>query len=93
MLSAEPLNPPPPAVFHRGIAISGHGQRCGHSGTFAPYVPRGPELDLLEGGALISMVGFRFLRTRVLGWSVPFHQDFEEVNRRFYVRRRRAEGS
>lgn len=52
------------------------------------HLPRGVELDLWEGQALASMVGFRFLRTRVLGVAVPFHQDFEEVNLRFYVRRR-----
>jgi uncharacterized protein YqjF (DUF2071 family) len=52
-----------------------------------PHVPRGVELDLWEGEALVSMVGFQFLRTRVLGLAIPFHQDFEEVNLRFYVRR------
>jgi len=54
----------------------------------ARYVPRGLELDLWQGEALVSMVGFRFLHTRVLGVAIPFHQDFEEVNLRFYVRRR-----
>ena len=52
-----------------------------------PFVPRGTELDTHDGRALLSLVGFRFLRTRVLGCRVPFHQDFEEVNLRFYVRR------
>lgn len=33
-----------------------------------------------------------FLDTRVLGVPVPFHRDFEEVNLRFYVRRRGREG-
>jgi len=51
-----------------------------------PFVPRGTELDTHDGRALLSLVGFRFLRTRVLGCRVPFHQDFEEVNLRFYVR-------
>jgi uncharacterized protein YqjF (DUF2071 family) len=54
----------------------------------APLVPRGVELDFWEGEALVSLVGFRFLETRVLGFAVPFHRDFEEVNLRFYVRRR-----
>lgn len=57
-----------------------------------PYLPRGVELDLWQGEALASMVGFLFLKTRVLGVPVPFHQDFEEVNLRFYVRRRTPEG-
>jgi hypothetical protein len=60
--------------------------------ALAPHVPRGLELDLWEGEALASMVGFLFLKTRVLGAPIPFHQDFEEVNLRFYVRRRSAEG-
>lgn len=53
-----------------------------------PLVPRGVELDLWEGGALVSMVGFLFLDCRVLGVPIPFHRNFEEVNLRFYVRRK-----
>lgn len=52
-----------------------------------PLVPAGTELDMFEGKTYISLVGFEFNRTRVLGWAVPFHQNFEEVNLRFYVRR------
>ncbi len=52
-----------------------------------PLVPAGTELDLWHGRALASVVGFRFLDTRVLGVPVPFHRDFEEVNLRFYVAR------
>jgi len=52
------------------------------------YVPAGTELDLLDGRALVSIVGFRFLDTRILGVPVPFHRDFDEVNLRAYVRRR-----
>src|ERR1041385_7211042 len=52
-----------------------------------PLVPPGTELDAFEGKAYVSLVGFEFNRTRVLGWAVPFHQNFEEVNLRFYVRR------
>ncbi len=54
----------------------------------APYVPAGTELDLLDGRAVVSMVGFRFLDTRLLGVPVPFHRDFDEVNLRGYVRRK-----
>ena len=53
-----------------------------------PLVPRGVELDLWEDSALVSMVGFLFLDCRVLGVPIPFHRDFEEVNLRFYVRRK-----
>lgn len=57
-----------------------------------PLVPRGTELDAWEGETVVSLVGFLFLDTRVLGISVPFHRDFEELNLRFYVRRRGPEG-
>jgi uncharacterized protein YqjF (DUF2071 family) len=52
-----------------------------------PMVPTGTSLDLWEGHALVSVVGFQFLHTAVAGIPVPFHQRFEEVNLRFYVRR------
>jgi uncharacterized protein YqjF (DUF2071 family) len=55
--------------------------------ALAPFVPAGTELDRWNGGTLVSVVGFRFRETRVLGLSIPFHTDFEEVNLRFYVRR------
>jgi len=57
-----------------------------------PRVPAGTELDRWEGRTFVSVVGFLFLQTRVLGWSVPFHRDFEEVNLRFYVRRKTDDG-
>lgn len=50
------------------------------------YVPIGTEVDSWQGKTFVSMVGFMFLNTKVLGFAVPFHQDFEEVNLRFYVR-------
>lgn len=52
-----------------------------------PHVPIGTELDLWQGEALVSVVGFCFLNTRLLGWAIPFHRHFTEVNLRFYVRR------
>jgi uncharacterized protein YqjF (DUF2071 family) len=55
-------------------------------------VPRGTELDEWQGRMYLSVVGFLFLGTRVLGLPIPFHRDFEEVNLRFYVRRRTEEG-
>ncbi|MBV9880531.1 MAG: DUF2071 domain-containing protein [Gemmatirosa sp.] len=57
-----------------------------------PLVPAGTALDVWHGRALVSIVGFRFLRTRVLGVPVPFHRDFDEVNLRFYVRREMPDG-
>jgi uncharacterized protein YqjF (DUF2071 family) len=57
-----------------------------------PLVPAGTELDWFSGKAWLSLIGFKFNRTRVLGFAVPFHQDFEEVNVRFYVRREAKRG-
>jgi len=50
------------------------------------------ELDPFEGGHFVSVVGFLFEDTRVLGVPVPGHRHFEEINLRFYVRRREADG-
>src|SRR5881394_2023350 len=49
-------------------------------------VPRGTELDEWGGRVYVSLVGFLFANTRILGLPVPFHRTFEEVNLRFYVR-------
>ena len=57
-----------------------------------PFVPAGTELDAFDGKTYLSLVGFEFNRTRVLGFAVPFHQNFEEVNLRFYVRRSSKRG-
>lgn len=57
-------------------------------GVLAPLVPQGTQLDLFhDQQCFVSVVAFRFLETRVLGFAVPFHRDFTEVNLRFYVRR------
>ncbi len=50
-------------------------------------VPAGTELDTWQGRTFVSVVGFRFLETCVLGVPIPFHRDFDEVNLRFYVHR------
>jgi uncharacterized protein len=52
-----------------------------------PFVPEGTELDHHDGIAYASVIGFEFNRTRMFERPVPFHQSFEEVNLRFYVRR------
>jgi uncharacterized protein len=58
-----------------------------------PYLPAGVELDLYEGRVLVSLVGFRFLHTRILGrLPVPFHINFDELNLRFYVARHMPDG-
>jgi len=53
----------------------------------APYLPHGTELDLWNGKCYLSLVGFLFKNTKLMGVKVPFHSDFEEVNLRFYVKR------
>jgi len=55
----------------------------------AKYVPAGTVLDSFLGKTYVSLVGFRFCHTKLFGsLAVPLHSDFEEVNLRFYVRRR-----
>lgn len=50
-----------------------------------PFLPRHTDLDLYQGDCLISIVGFIFTDTKVMGIRWPFHQRFEEFNLRFYV--------
>src|SRR5881227_2253174 len=56
--------------------------------VLAPHLPKGTELDDWNGRHYLSLVAFLFLDTHVLGVPALFHQNFEEVNLRFYVRRR-----
>lgn len=51
-----------------------------------PYVPYKTELDLWSNRCYVSLVGFMFINTRLKGFKIPFHTNFEEVNLRFYVR-------
>lgn len=55
-----------------------------------PHLGRGTELDLWRGEAWMSVVGLRFASLAVAGIPVPLHQDFAQVNLRFYVRREAA---
>ncbi|KIC03503.1 hypothetical protein OA88_03780 [Flavobacterium sp. JRM] len=55
--------------------------------TLEKYVPPGTEIDVWNNKCYVSLVGFMFENTKVLGIKVPFHIDFEEVNLRFYVKR------
>ena len=57
----------------------------------APLVPPGTEIDFENGKTFLSVVGFLFLDTRLLGLPIPLHRDFEEVNLRFYVRKKSAD--
>jgi uncharacterized protein YqjF (DUF2071 family) len=57
-------------------------------GLLLPFVPAGTELDRWNDKVFVSLVGFRFLKTKLFRLlPAPMHSDFEEVNLRFYVRR------
>ncbi len=60
--------------------------------VLAPRVPVGTELDFYQGETYVSVIGFLFQKTVVLGWPIPRHRNFEEVNLRFYVRKEAPEG-
>src|SRR3954462_11232337 len=57
-----------------------------------PLVPAETALDTYRGRPYVSLVGFSFLKTKVMGIPMLFHQQFEEVNLRFYVRRFDGQG-
>ena len=58
----------------------------------APFMPAGTELNTWNGTNYVSIVGFLFANTRLSGYAIPFHRNFEEVNLRFYVRRKTDDG-
>jgi uncharacterized protein YqjF (DUF2071 family) len=51
-----------------------------------PHLPPATVLDVFNNKTLVSVVGFMFNDTKVLGLNWPFHTNFEEVNLRFYVK-------
>ncbi|WP_430411960.1 YqjF family protein [Kordia sp.] len=52
------------------------------------YVPKGTVLDSFNGKCFVSVIGFMFKNTKVLGCKMPGLHTFEEVNLRFYVKRK-----
>lgn len=56
--------------------------------SLQPWLPVHTELDIWNGTCYVSLVGFMFQNTRVKGMAIPFHVNFEEINLRFYVRRK-----
>ena len=58
----------------------------------SPFIPKGTTLDMYNNTCYISLVGFMFKDTRVLGIKCPGHIHFEEVNLRFYVKRNDKRG-
>ena len=57
----------------------------------APHVPAGTELEFYHGESYVSIVGFLFYHTMLCGLPIPRHRNFEEVNLRFYVRKKSAD--
>jgi uncharacterized protein len=57
-----------------------------------PFLPKGTQLDFYQDRTFISLVGFMFQRTLVMGIPIPFHRNFQEVNLRFYVVRQTQDG-
>jgi uncharacterized protein YqjF (DUF2071 family) len=53
-----------------------------------PFLPNGVELDLYQGKAYISLVGFMFKKTKLFNIPIPKLGTFEEINLRFYVIRK-----
>ncbi|UKB82478.1 DUF2071 domain-containing protein [Chryseobacterium sp. MEBOG06] len=60
-------------------------------GLLMKYLPEGTEIDFYKGKCYVSLVGFMFLNTKLLGFPIPFHRNFEEVNLRFYVKKKENE--
>ncbi|RBQ07785.1 YqjF family protein [Pedobacter miscanthi] len=50
------------------------------------YLPPYTVLDDWQGKYYVSLVGFMFVDVKLLGFNIPFHTNFEEVNLRFYVK-------
>ena len=53
--------------------------------ALAAVVPRGTTLDVVDGLAYVSVVGFEWARPRWWGVPAPFHGRFAELNLRTYV--------
>ncbi|WAC39949.1 YqjF family protein [Pedobacter sp. SL55] len=54
--------------------------------VLAKYLPPFTQLDDWQGKYYVSLVGFMFMDTKLKGFGIPFHINFEEVNLRFYVK-------
>lgn len=53
-----------------------------------PYLPPGVELDFHDHLTYVSLVGFMFKGTSLFSVPIPFLGTFEEINLRFYVKRK-----
>ena len=59
-----------------------------HPDVLTPYLPHGVELDFYQDKTYVSLVGFMFKQTRLFHIPIPFLGTFEEINLRFYVKRK-----
>lgn len=57
------------------------------------HLPVGTVLEPHQNMYFVSLVAFRYSRTRLYNVRVPFHSTFEEVNLRFYVKREITPGN
>ncbi|WP_236688507.1 YqjF family protein [Flavobacterium akiainvivens] len=57
-----------------------------------PYLPFETELDFWNNTCYVSVVGFMFVDTKMLGLRIPLHVNFEEINLRFYVKYKHTDG-
>lgn len=57
-----------------------------------PYLPKGLNLDIIDGKAFVSFVAFEFNDVKVKGFKIPFHKKFSEINLRFYVNKNGRRG-
>ncbi len=53
-----------------------------------PYLPKGVELDCHQNKTYVSLVGFMFKKTSLFQIPIPLLGTFEEINLRFYVKRK-----
>jgi uncharacterized protein YqjF (DUF2071 family) len=54
----------------------------------APYLPTGVDLDFYNDKTYISLVGFLFKDSCLFKIPIPIFGTFEEINLRFYVKRK-----
>lgn len=62
-------------------------------GLLEPLVPAGTELDPFGDEYYVTLAAWLNCEARFRGFSLPFHQQFEQVALRFYVRRREPTGA
>lgn len=63
-----------------------------NSSILEKHIPSGTELEFHKGKCYVSLVAFLYTETRLLNVRVPFHNTFEEINLRFYVKREVSPG-